>query len=290
MSFWPSEDDLLGVFEDAPDDEFPSLLEVAVHRNNKSLIKSLLVEGADGHDSFALRTAIILGNSSELLTMLMDASENARPQNRRDYGSSALREAIHTRNADSVRLLAGRVDVNEFESKVLGSLSTPLNKSIKTYKDNGIETVRLLLKNGADPNSLATFHGLGGEPDEKSLLWRTTAMLAAIDTNHLPMVQLLVDHGADVNLPPNFGVTRTPLQRAAERGNFAISQYLLEKGTEVDGLPVYSDGTALQLAAIGGYVGVAHSYWKKVQIQTPGQHMKTAEQHSKALPNEVELT
>lgn len=224
INFWPSEDVLLHVSQDASQDGLPSLLEVAVGRNNKSLIKFLLAEGADGHDSFALRTAVILGHGSELLTMLMDASENARPQNRRHYGSSALREAIHTRNADSVRLLAGRVDINGFEPGVHGWRSTPLGEAIKTYEDNGIETVRLLLKNGGDPDTLVTYDGFRDKSDEsfkksfeKSFLGRMTAMLAAIDTNHLPMVQLLVDHGADVNLPPKFGVTRTPLQRAAER-------------------------------------------------------------------------
>ena len=61
INFWPSEDSLLDVSQDASQDKLPSLLKIAVGRNNKSLVKFLFAEGANGHDSFALRTAVILG-------------------------------------------------------------------------------------------------------------------------------------------------------------------------------------------------------------------------------------
>ncbi|KAF2796606.1 ankyrin [Melanomma pulvis-pyrius CBS 109.77] len=71
------------------------------------------------------------------------------------------------------------------------------------------------------------------------------------------MVHLLVQEGADVNLAPWLGVTRTPLQRAAENGDFAIVEYLLEQGAIVDTVPALTGGTALQLASIQGFVGIA---------------------------------
>ncbi|KAF2034443.1 ankyrin [Setomelanomma holmii] len=71
------------------------------------------------------------------------------------------------------------------------------------------------------------------------------------------MVQLLVENGAEIDHGPRLGLIRTPLQRAVEIGKFDMVQYLLKRGAPVDSAPFYSGGTPLQLAAIGGYVGVA---------------------------------
>ncbi|KAF1365509.1 hypothetical protein EJ07DRAFT_94920 [Lizonia empirigonia] len=53
------------------------------------------------------------------------------------------------------------------------------------------------------------------------------------------------------------GLLRTPLQRAAEIGDFPIVQYFIAQGATIDTVPVYGSGTALQLAAMSGHVGIA---------------------------------
>lgn len=71
------------------------------------------------------------------------------------------------------------------------------------------------------------------------------------------MIRLLVENGADVDHGPRLGLIRTPLQRAAEIGNFEAVEYFLDMGAPVDSAPFYSGATPLQLAALGGYVGIA---------------------------------
>ena len=54
------------------------------------------------------------------------------------------------------------------------------------------------------------------------------------------------------------GVKRTPLQEVAEIGCFKVVIYLLHRGADLHAPPAYNrGGTALQLAAIGGYLGIA---------------------------------
>src|SRR5882757_11215689 len=67
-----------------------------------------------------------------------------------------------------------------------------------------------------------------------------------------------VQHDADVNFPAEFGVKRTPLQRATELGNVEFIQLLLERGADVSGPAVLrGGGTAPQFAAVKGYVPTA---------------------------------
>lgn len=74
------------------------------------------------------------------------------------------------------------------------------------------------------------------------------------------MVQLLIDNGA---LAAKLGITRTPLQMAAQVGNLSLCQLLLRNGAQVNGEPCYDEGaTAIQLAAIRGYIGIVEELLK----------------------------
>jgi ankyrin repeat protein len=53
------------------------------------------------------------------------------------------------------------------------------------------------------------------------------------------------------------GLSRTPLQRAAEIGDFQMVEFFIENHAIVDGKPAFGGGTALQLAAMSGHVGIA---------------------------------
>ncbi|KAF1972385.1 ankyrin, partial [Bimuria novae-zelandiae CBS 107.79] len=66
----------------------------------------------------------------------------------------------------------------------------------------------------------------------------------------------LVEGGAGIDYERKTGLLRTPLQRAAEASNFEIVSYLVDRGALIDTSPVYSGATALQLAAMNGYVGI----------------------------------
>lgn len=80
-----------------------------------------------------------------------------------------------------------------------------------------------------------------------------SALLLAITLTHVEIVQLLIDHHADVNIPTGFGIQRTPLQKAAESNNLAMVSLLLVNKADVNAPPARFNGaTALQFAAIHG--------------------------------------
>jgi ankyrin repeat protein len=62
---------------------------------------------------------------------------------------------------------------------------------------------------------------------------------------------------------------------AAEKGRLEVVQILIEKGAEVNALPAMKGGaTALQLAAIGGYIGIAEELLKQgARVNAPGSNI-----------------
>ncbi|KAJ6494525.1 ankyrin repeat-containing domain protein [Mycena sanguinolenta] len=91
---------------------------------------------------------------------------------------------------------------------------------------------------------------LPGEYCEKYL---GTALQAAAFQGHHAVVQCLLDHGADINaLGGNVG---TALQAAAREGNEALVRFLLDKGADVNTLGGWYE-TALQAAAAHGGLAI----------------------------------
>ena len=78
--------------------------------------------------------------------------------------------------------------------------------------------------------------------------------------NQLDAVDILLDHGAQLNASAATERGRTALQAAAssEDTNLAMIKLLLSKGAEVNGPAAGSGGvTALQAAAIRGHIDIA---------------------------------
>lgn len=88
---------------------------------------------------------------------------------------------------------------------------------------------------------------------------QTKALLEAVVTSHVGLVELLIEKGANVNQRTVGNIDRTPIQKAAELGYLDILKLLLDRGADVNApaAPVRGGGTALQLAAIGGNCAVA---------------------------------
>ncbi|RWA08384.1 hypothetical protein EKO27_g6725 [Xylaria grammica] len=81
----------------------------------------------------------------------------------------------------------------------------------------------------------------------------TTALLEAIETENVEIIQLLIQNGAEVNKPVGQGIRWTPLQKAAELNNVEIVRLLLENDADTNAPPPKLAGaTALQFAAIHG--------------------------------------
>ena len=93
----------------------------------------------------------------------------------------------------------------------------------------------------------------GAEIDAKNDYSLTPLILAASE-GHLPVVQYLIEHRAEVNARSyNYG--STALMLAAENGHFPVVQYLVEQGAEVNAKNDYG-WTALIWAARYGHLSV----------------------------------
>jgi hypothetical protein len=224
----------------------------------------LLAQGADTRDSMALLRAVEYRAKATTIQLLLEKAGGRKYRNTRPYGSAALRQAIRDRDLDMIALLSESVDIDTIESpnKKLDKLNTvlPKNPLGEAIIMCDLDIVRVLLDKGANPNSRVSYVGWvtkDRKTSGKSWLPRVSPLLAAIDIQSLPIVQLLVERGAEIDYKRKHGISRTPLQRAAENGEFDIVRYLVAQGALVDTRPVYSGATALQLAAMCGYVGIA---------------------------------
>lgn len=81
-----------------------------------------------------------------------------------------------------------------------------------------------------------------------------TPLIAAILANHLPVVRVLVQHGATVNFVDRIG--RTPLSEAVHYKRSEIVRFLLEHhadpNTRLSHIPIIVEGTALHMACMNG--------------------------------------
>jgi ankyrin repeat protein len=249
-------------------------LEAAVRNNDIDMAYYLLSIGADPDDGSLIAA---VSGSAQLMQILLTARLSRYQRCSKGYGCGALQRAIRLKNAAMVEiLLANGVDANAIVHPKLGDEATPfrgnpfrgnpfrgnasrgnasticygesaLGTAIKTDKSNELWIVQMLLRNGADPNSIVI---------EST---NSTALLAAINQKNLVLVNALIAAGADANASLTARISRTPLQLAAEEGSIDIAHVLLKHGADVNAPPYNRYGaTALQFAAIGGYVGIAY--------------------------------
>lgn len=112
------------------------------------------------------------------------------------------------------RLIESGVDVN---TKLCGWLGPPLN--IASFYDH-LPIVKLLLARGANPN---------GYDD------RGSALQIASENGSDHIVQLLLEHGADVDfVPDDTSPDTTPLNLAIRRGHTSTMTLLLDKGADIN--------------------------------------------------------
>jgi ankyrin repeat protein len=233
-------------------------LAAAVIQEDVFMTDFLLARGANSADAKALYAGML---RNDLLTeKLLEAFTKQYPHGKKDFDFEVMESAIELGNLNIIRqLLLLPVDLNRFVQSVRipdGDLDcqsygrmTPLGFAIMKDQGKHLDIVQMILEAGGDPNSTVL-----DQYYDKIL---QTALLVAVDTGNLRMVQLLVDHGARVNCPATMGHKRTPLQHAAEIGSFDIVEYLLSKEAEINAPPARSGGaTALQLASIRGYIGI----------------------------------
>jgi ankyrin repeat protein len=92
---------------------------------------------------------------------------------------------------------------------------------------SGYTPLRAAVLNGHH-QVIKTLIAAGGNPNEQHDVFQDTLLQTAVWKKNLPMIKLLLDMHADVNLPNVYG--QTPLHDAACRGYGEIYQYLVENG------------------------------------------------------------
>ncbi|KAI1418464.1 ankyrin [Hypoxylon sp. FL1857] len=236
-----------------------SALQFAVGREDESLLHELFHFGARPDDDLALKKAVV--ENPSMVEALLKRFREVYPRGRCGYGVDAMILAIQHFPACGkglgILLASKATNVNTLQrlkqregdgAYVKSGGRSPLGIAIN--RQNGhevarhdIELVKKLLDADGDANSITTMGG--GASEER------TALLDAIETGSVEMVQLLLQYGARVNEPAGPGLKRTPLQKAAEVESLEIVRLLLRNDADVNAAPAMRGGaTALQLAAI----------------------------------------
>ena len=173
--------------------------------------------------------------------------ESANINARDERGRTPVMAATHGNHADTVAaLIQAGADINIRDNRMD-------NPFLYAGAEGLLDILKLTIAAGADTKLTNRFGGTALIPAAErghvavveQLLTHTdvdvnhinnlgwTALLEAIvlsdgGPRHQQIVQLLVDHGADVNIPDKHGVT--PLQHARSRGFHAIERILAQAG------------------------------------------------------------
>jgi len=209
-------------------------------------------------------------------------------------GATALNMALLNYHWDAGKfLIEAGADVNLWDIYGQGPLyvavdmnTLPVGRRIELPSMDvatGEDIVRLLLERGANPNAqLKLRPRYRNIPNDRyrdpMIVWGTTPLLRAAKAGDVPLVQLLLDHGALANLPNSQGVT--PLMAASgagmihdpTRGRYrteddalACHDLLRAAGADVDArtvlsiadadlkVPTAANRTALHAAAANGW-------------------------------------
>ena len=175
--------------------------------------------------------------------------EGANVNTRDERGRTPVMAATHANRVDTVdALIQAGADINIRDNQ----LDNPF---LYAGAEGLLEILKLTIAAGADTKLTNRYGGTALIPAAErghvavveELLTHTdvnvnhvnnlgwTALLEAIvltdgGQRHQQVVRLLVDHGADVNIPDNHGVT--PLQHARNRGFQAIERILVQAGAQ----------------------------------------------------------
>ena len=135
-------------------------------------------------------------------------------------GRLAIWEATISHNEDAVKsLLQAGANINmrvKFSSYQDAILIAAGNGDNSKYDNEDAKIIKLLIKSGANPNSLSD-NG-------------NTALHGSIFRSSIPRVKALLENGADPNLCNSSGYTH--LIEASLRGNLEIVKMLLEHGAD----------------------------------------------------------
>ncbi|GAW19441.1 hypothetical protein ANO14919_089280 [Xylariales sp. No.14919] len=247
---------------------------LAIEYENLQLLKELFVHGTDPDDEELLYIALL--HHPSMVRPILEQYRNAYPQGRAEYGREAMEWIINNYPESSkfldMFLKFGLVNEDILQGKppdqkpLLFQAIQPEAIPYPKWLSKRLASPRAPLTPKIDespprrpqPSLIRRLLDFGGNPNMTMLLRypfgaTTTALLEAIDTENVEIIQILIQNGAEVNKPVGQGIWLTPLQKAAEKNNVEIVRLLLENGADTNAPPPKLAGaTALQFAAIQG--------------------------------------
>jgi ankyrin repeat protein len=216
-------------------------LQWAVYKGDVAEVRRLIDAGADvalGNEYGAtpMSLAAEVANT-EILELLLDAGADVESPNA--DGQTALLAVARTGNVDAARLLlehGAAVDARE----AWGG-QTPLMWAAARRHP---EMIDLLIGSGAAADARSTVRDyqrhVQAEGRPKSLdTGGFTPLLYAARENCIPCVDVLLEHGVDIDLPDPDGVT--PLHVAIMNANWDLAKRLIEAGADVNQWDIYGE-------------------------------------------------
>ncbi|HVP46227.1 MAG TPA: ankyrin repeat domain-containing protein [Bryobacteraceae bacterium] len=210
-------------------------------------------------DSEEFMTAIQKGDTDKVAAMLGRQPQLANAQ--RKDGASAVLFALYTRHRDIADLLISRgATIGFAEACALGQF-----ERVKAALQEDPSRANQLSADGFPPLGLATYFGhhdvvilllaQHADPSAQSRNQIQVAPLhAAVERQDQTLVEILLSHGADPNVPEFLG--GTPLHTAAMSGADSIVRMLVLHGADT-GLKMKDGRTAQELAATAKHAELA---------------------------------
>jgi ankyrin repeat protein len=232
-----------------PDGSTP--LQWAAFAGDLTEAKRLIAAGADVHakNNYGINPMLLAADiaSTELIQLLLKAGADANSAN--PDGETALHLVARAGNVEAAKLLVkagAKVDPRE----KLGE-QTPLMWAVARRHPAMVE---FLLTQGAAVNARSAVRDYPrvatAESRAKSLdRGGFTPLLYAARENCRECLEILLKHGADVNLPDPTRVV--PLVVAMMNGSFDIAKRLVEAGADVNQWDIYGQAP-LHVAIAGG--------------------------------------
>jgi ankyrin repeat protein len=208
----------------------------AMKRGDKQAVQSLLKKKADVNAALsdgatALHWAAYL-NDAETSALLIGAGAHVNVKN--NYGVTPLALAAEQGNATILQqLMKAGADPND-PINFINAGETPLHHAARAGR---VDAVNLLAWAGARINARESWNG------QSALMW-------AAAEGHAPVVQALLDAGADLYARSNGGTT--PFLFAVRKGDMASVKALLAAGVDVNEKR-YDSATPLLVAIINGH-------------------------------------
>ena len=235
--------------------KYGTTLQAAAQVGDVECIRLLLDKGVDvnaegGEYGTALQAAAYGGNV-ECIRLLLDKGADVNAGGGK-YGT-ALQAAAYWGKVECIRLLLDKgVDINAPG----GEYGTALQAAACRGK---VECIRFLLDKGVDVNAEGGEYGTALQAagywgtTKKWGCWDTETVAYEEDDHSVQCIQLLLDHGADINA--KCGECGTALQAAAFNYRIHSIRLLLDKGADVNA-EGGEYGSALQAASYACHLEV----------------------------------